>query len=124
MTYWTVTDIDLGTLPTDTNRTVTYNLPGQIPANATDILVYAFIRTGASNSDIDRQFKIFVQSEGSEIGGMFYLFAHGYSQSAWSYNSENFWLPMPLDRDLLVQMEGPAFNGNHATDLRIIGYKS
>ncbi len=123
MTYWTVTDIDLGTLPTNTNEMVTHNLPEEIPSHATDILVYASIRTGADNSDQDRLFKIFVESGTSGIGGMFYLFAHGYGQRAWSYNSENFWLPMPQDRDLLVQMDGPVFNGNHKTDLKIIGYK-
>ena len=53
----------------------------------------------------------------------FYLYATGQSQAGWGYNSDNVWLPMPQNRQLILQAEGKPFFGEWNSETRIIGYR-
>ena len=119
---WKPIDVSLGSLPAKDSATQIYSLDGKVPDTANEILVYLSIRTGADNSDEDRTFKIKSQVERKK-DVYIYFFAHGYGQDAWSYNSDNIWLPMPFDNELVVERTGNDFCGGVYSEIKIIGYK-
>jgi hypothetical protein len=53
----------------------------------------------------------------------FYLYAIGLPQKSWAYNSDNVWLPMPRDRQLILRAEGEPFFGDWRGEVRIAGYR-
>lgn len=63
-------------------------------------LVYVYIDTGAGNSDGVTEFQIYTSEKTKKYS--YYLYAHGYNQNSWSYNSDNFWLPITSSRTINV----------------------
>jgi hypothetical protein len=120
---WVTICESLGKLPTKTPKTLTTYRINQVPKDAKEILVYLWIATGNGNGDSGRTFEVAAQTE-KEKHVSICFFAHGYNQNAWSYNSENVWLPMPFDNELTVQLYGEKFGGNVQSGIEIRGYKS
>ena len=97
---WKAVDITVGNLPTKDNTKVTYPIKG-LPPTAKEILIYAYIETGAGNADGHGDYHISVNPIGQEEVYVA-LAVHGYNQQAWSYNSINFWLPNPVQQEIYV----------------------
>jgi hypothetical protein len=121
---WTpISKTDLGSLPhNQVSKMKVYSVPMTVPTTAKEILVYAYIRTGSGNPDADIEVRIYTQS-GRNTQYSFYLFAHGYNQAAWSYNSQSFWLPLTEYRAISAISSGSAMKGEAASQLSIIGYR-
>jgi hypothetical protein len=122
---WTQIDlpkVPLG-LPLGAEPTSTYTVPGEVPPDAKEILVLAHIETGSTQADNTRTFFISVGNEKTSPG--FYLIAHGLAgAAAWSYNTENVWLPLPQNRTLYVKRTGPSLTpGNVSSIIGVVGYR-
>jgi hypothetical protein len=116
-------EVVLGALPSGGDEPLTYPIPAAIPSTAREILVYAQVATGYVEGG-PHQFRIATrQADGREAA--FYLYAVGGSQQSWAYNSDNVWLPMPKNRELLLQMAGAGkpFFGDWNSEVRIIAYR-
>ncbi len=113
--------IDLGTLPVGKNKPLVYNLPDTIPDTAREVLVYVYIETNYVKGG-RHHFKIAVTLENAREAA-FYLYATAHAQQSWSYNSENAWLPMPLDRQIKVSSEGETLFGSWISGIRIVAYR-
>ncbi len=111
----------LGSLPLNAITTTSYNLPASVPLDAKEVLVYVYARTGGYNPDADLELRIYTKEGTKEYS--YYFFIHGYNQNAWSYNSDNFWLPVTADRKVYVQSVGTAITGNRAGAIYILGYR-
>ncbi len=118
--FWAV-DAPLGELPNGGGQSEKRRIPALVPDKAREILVYTQIATGYVKGGAHR-FRIAVQVQGDREAA-FYLYAVGQPQSSWSYNSDNVWLPMPKNRELIVQAEGEPFFGDWKSDVRIIAYR-
>lgn len=114
-------DAVLGELPGGSGERVTRPIPAAIPNTAREILVYAQVATGYVKGGPHR-FRIATRLEGDREAA-FYLYAVGQPQQSWGYNSDNFWLPMPANRELILQAEGEPFFGDWNSEVRIIGYR-
>lgn len=118
--FWAV-DVLLGELPNGGSQRETRHIPALVPDKAREILVYAQIATGYVKGGAHR-FRIAVQAQ-SDQEAAFYLYAVGQPQPGWSYNSDNVWLPMPKNRELILQAEGEPFFGDWKSEVRIVGYR-
>ena len=115
--------VDLGELPVKGDKTSFYEIPLIIPDEAKEIQVYTWIATGDCNHNRDVDFAITVNDDGHKDVGM-YMHAVGFTQTAWSYNSQSSWLPMPHDREIRAERKGKEFDGNVGSKVIIVGYKS
>ncbi|MCB1824744.1 MAG: hypothetical protein KDJ54_09315 [Candidatus Competibacteraceae bacterium] len=114
-------DVPLGGFPEGDGKQVMHPIPVTVPDSAREILVYAQVATGYVEGGPHR-FRVAVALDGGrEVS--FYLYATAQSQGGWSYNSDNIWLPMPRNRQLLLQAEGKPFFGEWNSETRIIGYR-
>lgn len=118
--FWAV-DIPLGMLPNAGQGYETRRIPAQIPDKAKEILVYAQVATGYVKAGPHR-FRIAVRVLGAREAA-FYLYAIGAPQPSWAYNSDNVWLPMPKDRQLILSAEGEPFFGDWSSEVRIIAWR-
>jgi outer membrane murein-binding lipoprotein Lpp len=118
--YWPV-DVVLGELPGGNGERAARSIPATIPPAAREILVYAQVATGYVKGGPHR-FRIATRLDGGREAA-FYLYAVGQPQPGWAYNSDNFWLPMPKNRELILQAEGEPFFGDWNSEVRIIGYR-
>jgi hypothetical protein len=118
--FWAV-DVPLGELPNGGSQRETRRIPALVPDKAREILVYAQIATGYVKGGAHR-FRVSVRVEG-EREAAFYLYAFGQPQPSWGYNSDNVWLPMPKNRELILQTEGEPFFGDWSSEVRIIAYR-
>ena len=114
-------DIPMGQLPNGGQDYETRRIPAQVPDKAREILIYAQVATGYVKAGPHR-FRISVRVEGSREAA-FYLYAVGQPQPSWAYNSDNVWLPMPRDRQLLLRAEGEPFFGDWNSEVRIIAWR-
>lgn len=114
-------DVVLGVLPSGRDEPLTYPIPAAVPDTAREILVYAQVATGYVEGGPHR-FRLATRlADGSEAA--FYLYAVGGAQQSWAYNSENAWLPMPKNRELLLQTAGKSLFGDWNSEVRIIAYR-
>ncbi len=121
-TLFRAVDVLLGELPNNTNgRPEMRRIPTSVPDKAHEILVYAHIATGYVKGGAHR-FRIAVRMQDDQEAA-FYLYAVGQPQSGWGYNSDNVWLPMPKNRELMLQAEGEPFFGDWKSEVRIIAYR-
>ena len=118
--FWAV-DIPMGQLPNGGQGYEVRRIPAQVPDKAREILVYAQVATGYVKGGPHR-FRISVRVEGAREAA-FYLYAIGQPQQSWAYNSDNVWLPMPRDRQLMVRAEGEPFFGDWGSEVRIIAWR-
>jgi len=92
----------------------------------TEILVYVWVATH-NGPDQNADYKVSVRqtASGDEAAG--YLHILSFNQAAWSYNSDNIWLPIPRHDFLLLA----AFNGaplvggtaGHQSQVLLAGYR-
>ncbi len=121
-TRWTEINAKLGDLPFTEGRH-SYDIPDSIPNTAAEILVYAHVSTGDANPRSEQHYRIWVEPRNGQSSA-FLLLVNAYDQPAWSYNSDNVWLPLPSDRHLFAELdEGKTIGGNRRGGLRIIGYR-
>ncbi|MFZ4791023.1 MAG: hypothetical protein ACOYMW_09055 [Candidatus Competibacteraceae bacterium] len=118
--FWAI-DAPLGELPNGGGKHETRRIPALVPDQAREILVYAQIATGYVKGGPHR-FRLSVRTQGDREAA-FYLYAVGQPQPSWAYNSDNVWLPMPKNRELILQTEGEPFFGDWNSEVRIIGYR-
>ncbi|HRX72220.1 MAG: hypothetical protein H6973_08775 [Gammaproteobacteria bacterium] len=118
--FWAV-DVPMGALPNGGQNPEVRRIPTQIPDKAREILVYAQVATGYVKGGPHR-FRISVRVQGDREAA-FYLYAIGLPQQSWAYNSDNVWLPMPRDRQLILRAEGEPFFGDWRGEVRIVGYR-
>lgn len=114
-------DVALGGLPGGEGERLARPIPAAVPASAREILVYVQVATGYVEGGPHR-FRIAVPLDGGREAA-FYLYAVGQPQPGWAYNSDNVWLPMPRNRELILQAEGKPFFGDWNSEVRIIGYR-
>jgi len=114
-------DIPMGQLPNGGQDHEIRRIPAQVPDKAREILIYAQVATGYVKAGPHR-FRIAVRVEGTREAA-FYLYAVGQPQPSWAYNSDNVWLPMPRDRQLLLRAEGEPFFGDWNSEVRIIAWR-
>ncbi|MCP5159499.1 MAG: hypothetical protein H6974_04480 [Gammaproteobacteria bacterium] len=118
--FWAI-DIPMGVLPNGGQNHEVRRIPAQVPNKAREILVYAQVATGYVKGGPHR-FRISVRVQGDREAA-FYLYAVGLPQPSWAYNSDNVWLPMPSDRQLILRAEGEPFFGDWSSEVRIVGYR-
>ena len=114
-------DVVLGELPGGNGAQAARPIPAAVPDAAREILVYAQVATGYVKGGPHR-FRIATRLESGQETA-FYLYAVGQPQQSWAYNSDNVWLPMPKNRELILQAEGESFFGDWNSEVRIIGYR-
>ncbi|MBE2294339.1 MAG: hypothetical protein IAF00_05285 [Phycisphaerales bacterium] len=114
-------DVALGALPDGGGGQVVRPIPAAVPDSAREILVYAQVATGYVEGGSHRFRVATALEDGREVA--FYLYAIAQSQSGWGYNSDTVWLPMPKNRQLILQAEGKPFFGEWNSEVRIIGYR-
>ena len=118
--FWAV-DAPLGELPNGGGKREIRRIPALVPDRAREILVYVQIATGYAKGGPHR-FRLSVRTQGDREAA-FYLYAVGQPQPSWAYNSDNVWLPMPKNRELILQAEGEPFFGDWNSEVRIVGYR-
>ena len=118
--YWPV-DVALGELPGGNSERAARPIPAAIPNMAREILVYAQVATGYVKGGPHR-FRIATRLDNGQEAA-FYLYAVGQPQQSWGYNSDNVWLPMPKNRELILQAEGEPFFGDWNSEVRIVAYR-
>ncbi|MCU0806439.1 MAG: hypothetical protein MUC53_00350 [Candidatus Contendobacter sp.] len=114
-------DAVLGELPGGNGERTARPIPAAIPGTAREILVYAQVATGYVKGGPHR-FRIATRLDGDREAA-FYLYAVGQPQQSWAYNSDNVWLPMPKNRELILQADGEPFFGDWNSEVRIVGYR-
>eukprot|EP01084_Bolivina_argentea_P047577 87673_1 len=114
-------NVDFGTLAT-TVGTYTFQIPDSIPSDAKKILLYIYFQSGGCSPDIWGDIEIISNCHGKDYN-QFFTF-HTYSQNAWSYNSDSFWLPLPENRKIImkINMGKTKYGGNCAGYFRLIRY--
>ncbi len=118
--FWAV-DAPLGELPNGGGKREVRRIPALVPDRAREVLVYVQIATGYVKGGPHR-FRLSVQTQGDREAA-FFLYAVGQPQQSWAYNSDNVWLPMPKNRELILQAEGEPFFGDWNSEVRIVGYR-
>ena len=91
-----------------------------LPDNAKKVLIYASFKSGSASQDILPNITILSTAKDGKIHKN-YLNAHTYGQNALSYNSDNFWIPMPEDRKIIVT-QTKKYTGNAGGAISIIRY--
>lgn len=114
-------EIALGELPSGEGERLVRRIPAAVPSAAREILVYAQIATGYVEGGPHR-FRVSVRLDAKREAA-FYLYAVGQPQQGWAYNSDNVWLPMPKNRELILQADGKPFFGDWNSEVRIVGYR-
>ncbi|MDG4555601.1 MAG: hypothetical protein P9E24_15335 [Candidatus Competibacter sp.] len=114
-------DVPLGGFPEGGGKQAVYPIPVTVPDSAREILLYAQVATGYVEGGPHRFRVTTMLDDGREVS--FYLYATGQSQGGWGYNSDNVWLPMPKNRQLILQAEGKPFFGEWNSEVRIIAYR-
>ena len=135
---WTTLEppIDLGTLSDTygTDSTKEFDLAIhigtglEIPAEAKEILVYAFITKGAisssgcgsSNAICQRTFTIYTQEGTTKYAKK--LTNIQYPNNAWTISSDNMWLPLTSEKKIHSHLE-LSILGNKDSNIQIIGYR-
>lgn len=116
-----VVEVALGGLPSGEGERLVRQIPAVVPDAAREILVYVQVATGYVEGGPHR-FRVSVRPDG-EREAAFYLYANGQPQQGWAYNSDNVWLPMPKNRELILQADGKPFFGDWNSEVRIVGYR-
>lgn len=115
------TAINLGSLPSGKSTLLNYNIPDKIPDSAREIFIYAYIATDFVKGG-DQGFKISVKLDDSREAA-FYLYTHANTKPGWAYNSDNVWLPLPVDRKVRIQALGEPLFGSWEGGVKIIAYR-
>ncbi|HVP50281.1 MAG TPA: hypothetical protein VMT56_03565 [Candidatus Bathyarchaeia archaeon] len=115
------TAINLGSLPSGKSAPLNYNIPDKIPDSAREIFIYAYIATDFVKGG-DQGFKISVKLDDSREAA-FYLYTHANTKPGWAYNSDNVWLPLPVDRKVRIQALGEPLFGSWEGGVKIIAYR-
>ena len=92
----------------------------KVPKQAKEILVCAYIETGG-NGHSNQSFEIVFDSLGV-YKYKHYMFGHTFDQSAWSYNSEQFSMPVSDSKSMAAVITGGS-KGNNGLTLFLIAYR-
>jgi len=87
-----------------------FSYEGHIAQCTKELIFCAYIQTGGNNKD--GTFRVTFENCGG-LPFKHYLYGHSYSQSAWSYNSEQFRAPVSLAKGMTIKISnGPSGNNN------------
>ena len=89
----------------------------KVPSHATSVLVYARVRSGYVKGDLDGEVLV---TSGQSIRRLFF---HTYHQSAWSYNSDYFLLPVADDFMVTARVVTNGSGKNFQAAVQVIGYE-
>ncbi len=133
MVYWVPRDIRIPVnfKEVPSNAPISFVVPrpksdndtNSIPDYAREILVSAYIATGLHNTPAGRR-SFEISTRYAERSTAFRLVIHGLNSPAWAYTTQNFWLPLGLDRNLYIRrISGPSLPGDVQSEVRIIGFR-
>lgn len=111
----------LGELSWTALEVVSYPIPINVPADAKEVLVYVWVWTGGYNGEKDTEYKFYTHEDDTSYAR--YLRVRTYSQSAYSYNSDTFWLPTTVDWTIHAVSLGETITGNKSGEIVVIGYR-
>lgn len=120
---WTPLNADLGEMGYNAGITP-YMLPSNIPSQAKEVLVYAFVRKGAfgASPGVDHTYTFYTVEGRGNLKYAYKLFFYEYSNTGWSFNSDTFWLPVTSEKKLYVELDN-TITGNKFSGLQILGYR-
>lgn len=113
----------LGDLPTKVGS-VSYGIPiSVVPEGATGILVFAWFASTGVNEGLAYWHMIVNLGDGNSNWFPLLVYGNPSQQNAVSYNSQVFWLPMPIDRQLTVRLfDHDVPDGDNQGTVEIHGY--
>jgi hypothetical protein len=115
----------IGSLPLTDLQPVALDFSSDVPKEAKQILVHVRAYSGSAGHNGQRTFSIWTQADTGPCRVRFYMF--GYPQNAISFNSSNFWLPIPTDigdRKLYIQQDVGAVDiQNCGSDVIVLAYQ-
>ncbi len=117
---WTPLDKSIGQLPSSAS-TQSYDMPSDVPGDATEVLIYVQSYSGGA-SQVTAKYDIYTQEGSTKYLKRHYL--RCYYQSAISYSSDNFWLPVTSDRKIHVSLDLNIGTVNRGAAMRILGYRT
>ncbi len=104
--------------------TESYMIPHAVPHYATDVLFYASVECGRTSPQASQSITIFTKGPRGSPRYKKYLLVHSYPQAAWSFNSDNMWLPLTRNRRVYVYYpKAMKKNTGCRFSLDAIGYK-
>ena len=90
-----------------------------VPQQAKEVLVFVITGTGKSYpNDGTGLIEVY-----SDVLMKQYVYIHSYKANDWSYNSDNFWVPIGKNRILYRRYVGSTITGNRIARIKIIGYR-
>ena len=109
----------IGNVDMETTDVQTFPLPTSIPATATEVLIYAYIKAGVSEI-VSPEVRYYTQL-GAYTFDM-YLHISGWPQDANTVTCDNMWLPLTPEWTLHVQLSEKIVGGLIGP-IRVIGYR-
>ena len=110
----------IGDINTRTTATQTFQIPSTIPQTAKEVLVYAYIIAGASQSAFIHV-KIFTEQSHTRRFEK-YLSLQTWNQNAHTMTADNMWFPLTPNRRVYLSLS-TIIPGNAAGHIYIIGYR-
>lgn len=102
---------------------ITLDLTKQnVPADATEVIIYAYVRSGNMGSDVDGSLDITSNTGTGLITKS--VFFHTFYQSAWSFNSEHISLPIGASHTVTAKVKTTATGSNFLAAVQVVGYKA
>eukprot|EP01084_Bolivina_argentea_P075267 136453_1 len=101
------------------SKELEFIIPNDIPNTCKKILIYLTFESGHASRDIKPNITICVKANNKLYKHFFKV--HTYNQNAWSFNSDNIWMPMPKDRKIIVT-QTKQYSGNVGGTIAIIRY--
>ena len=118
---WKSMNINLGSLPSSAT-TKSFDMPGDVPEDATEVLVYVWSYSGQAGSSASATFSIYTQDGSEQYIKRHYI--RRYPQDAISYSSDNFWLPVTSERKIYAKLPVNLGSTNRAAGISVIGYRA
>jgi hypothetical protein len=111
-------DVPIGKFPNGESTTLALDM-SKLPKDVQRILVYAQFESGNSSHDFYPNCEVKLNAHDREYS--YPLFVHSYNQSAWSYNSDAIWMPVPQDGNITLSTS-VKLAGNFSSAVKIIRY--
>ena len=111
----------IGTIDMTSTSTQTFDIPTDIPADATEVLVYAYVIMGHSTS-VFTQMKVFTEASTTRQF-VKYLPIRTWTQNSYSTVSENMLFPISTNNRRVFVMLSESASVNVAGFVNIIGYR-
>ena len=108
-------------IPNDGTEVTINLITENVPSDACEVIVYAYVKTGTGSGDRDGAFRFSTITKQGRIERD--LFFHTYSQNAWSYNSENIVLPVGEEKVVHAAIDRATTSPGLACQAKVVGYR-